>query len=89
MTEGMTLVQARVPEADAQQLDTDANLLGLSSRSEAVREGLRLLHRRARHAALAHDYDTFYGTDVTAPGGDIATVGEQVATETLDRNTPG
>ncbi len=83
MTERTTLVQARVSEADAHQLDTDAHLLGLPNRSEAVREGLRLLHRRARHAALAHDYDTFYGSNAETPVSDVAALGELIAAEAL------
>ena len=46
--------------------------LGLEGTSEAVREGLSLLHQRARLSALAESYDDFYGgapaplSDVTA-----------------------
>ncbi|MBK5250862.1 MAG: ribbon-helix-helix protein, CopG family [Actinomycetales bacterium] len=83
MTERKMLVQARVPEADARRLDADAPALGLSNRSEAIREGLRLLHRRARHAALARDYDTFYGTSVQAPVSDVAAIGDQLAAEAI------
>jgi hypothetical protein len=55
-------VQARV-NADfaAELLQNDASVLGLSGMSEVVREGLRLLHRRARELALASEYDQFYG----------------------------
>lgn len=90
MTErGTTLVQARVPRDEARQLDRDAAVLGLASRSEAVREGLRLLHRRARDAALAASYDDFYrGRE--APPGDLAQVGDEVAAETVaDRERAG
>ncbi|MBA8825221.1 Arc/MetJ-type ribon-helix-helix transcriptional regulator [Saccharopolyspora lacisalsi] len=83
----MTLVQARVPEPDAHRLDDDAELPGLSSRSEAVREGLRLLHRRARRAALAQDYDAFYGTDATAPTGELAEIGDLIAAQTAHDST--
>lgn len=79
MTGHMTLVQARVSEADAHRLDADARALGLTNRSEAIREGLRLLHGRARHAALARDYDTFYGTAGQAPVSDVAAIGDQIA----------
>jgi hypothetical protein len=44
----------------ARQADEDAEALGLPNRSAAVREGLRLLHRRARQVALERDYDDFY-----------------------------
>jgi Arc/MetJ-type ribon-helix-helix transcriptional regulator len=83
MTERMTLVQARVSEADARRLDVDANELGLQNRSEAVREGLRLLHRRARQAALAHDYDDFYGADVQVPVSELSAIGDQIAAVTV------
>ena len=83
MTERMTIVQARVPEADARRLDADADALGLTNRSEGIREGLRLLHQRARHAALARDYDTFYGPGVQAPVGDVAAIGDRVATGSI------
>lgn len=89
MTERMTLVQARVPEADARRLDADAGALGLANRSEAIREGLRLLHQRARHAALARDYDTFYGTGVQAPISDVTTIGDQIAAETVSGERAG
>jgi Arc/MetJ-type ribon-helix-helix transcriptional regulator len=74
----MTVIQARVPTAIARQADEDAALLGLGNRSAAVREGLRLLHRRARERALAQDYDDFY-RGATAPLSDVTAIGEQVA----------
>lgn len=83
MTNRMTLVQARVSDADARQLDADVHALGLASRSEALREGLRLLHRRARHAAVARDYDNFYGTGVQAPVSDVTVIGDQIAAEAI------
>ncbi len=79
----MTLVQARISVTDAGRLDADVEALGLTSRSEGVRAALRLLHRRARHAALARDYDDFYGSGGQAPGGEVAAVGDQIAAETL------
>ncbi|MGH3821225.1 MAG: ribbon-helix-helix protein, CopG family [Pseudonocardiaceae bacterium] len=82
----MTLVQARVSDAVAQQLDADARALGLANRSEAVREGLRLLHRRARHAALARDYDAFYGDAAQAPVSEVTEVGDIVAAQTITDN---
>ena len=78
----MTVIQARVPAAIARQADEDAALLGLPNRSAAVREGLRLLHRRARERAVAQDYDDFYhGT--AAPPSDLTAIGEQVAATTI------
>jgi hypothetical protein len=55
-------VQARVDAGFAAELlENDASVLGLSGMSEVVREGLRLLHRRARELALAAEYEQFYG----------------------------
>ena len=68
--------------ADVAQLDADRAALGLRTRSDAVREGLRLLHRQARLAALARDYDDFYGR-TQAPVGDTAAAGDLVAAETI------
>ena len=66
------VVQARISEAEAAVVQADALQLGLEGTSEAVREGLSLLHRRARLSSLAESYDDFYGgepaplSDVTA-----------------------
>ncbi len=66
------MVQARVSEAEAAVVQADAAQLGLEGTSEAVREGLVLLHRRAQLLALAQSYDDFFGgepaplSDVTA-----------------------
>lgn len=55
-------VQARIDAGFARELlESDAPVLGLSSVSELVREGLRLLHRQARELAMAAAYDDFYG----------------------------
>ena len=48
--------------AVAELLKTGALVLGLAGMSEVVREGLRLLHKRARELALAAEYDQFYGS---------------------------
>jgi hypothetical protein len=66
------VVQARISEVEAEMVQADALQLGLEGTSEAVREGLALLHRRAQLSALGQSYDDFYGgapaplTDVTA-----------------------
>lgn len=54
-------MQARV-DADfaAELLERDAPALGLDGISDLVREGLRLVHRRAREIAAAAEYDQFY-----------------------------
>ena len=55
------LVQARVPRDMADHVAEDAKVLGLDGVSEVIREGLRLVHRRAELVALAAEYDDFYG----------------------------
>lgn len=55
-------MQARVDAAFARELlEADAVVLGLDGASDLVREGLRLVHRRAREIAMAASYDQFYG----------------------------
>lgn len=79
----MTIVQARLSEHDARQVDQDAQALGLRNRSEAVRAGLRLLHRKAAHAALGREYDEFYGAGTEAPVSDVTNIGDQLAAEMM------
>lgn len=88
MTEQMTLVQARLSEKHARQVDQDIATLGLRSRSEAVREGLKLLHRQAAHAALAREYDDFYG-NAEAPVSDVTAIGDEVAVEAMSADDAG
>ncbi|HEY8471586.1 MAG TPA: ribbon-helix-helix protein, CopG family [Natronosporangium sp.] len=76
------MIQARVPADVARQVDEDAAVLGLPNRSAAVREGLRLLHRRARERALAQDYDDFY-RGAPVPLSDVTAIGDQVAVDTI------
>ena len=60
---GATVVmQARV-DADfaAELIERDAPALGLEGISAVVREGLQLVHKRARELAAAAEYDRFYG----------------------------
>ena len=58
-------MQARVDAGFARELvNHDAAVLGLEGPSELVREGLRLVHRRAREMDLAAAYDDFYGGQV-------------------------
>lgn len=77
-----TLVQARLSAGHARQVDQDLASLGLKNRSEAVREGLRLLHRQAAHATLADEYDAFYG-DAPAPVSEVTAQGAEIAAETM------
>lgn len=81
------VVQARLTPEDAAQLDDDRKVLGLATRSDAVREGLRLLHKTARYAALAQEYDDFYGAGAQAPTGAIAAYGDLVAAESMVANS--
>lgn len=56
------ILQARVDGGFAEELlEHDAVVLGLDGASEVVREGLRLVHRRAQEQALIDEYDRFYG----------------------------
>jgi hypothetical protein len=59
---GTVTVQARIDAEFARELvEADAPVLGLEGTSELVREGLRLVHKRARELAMAEEYDEFYG----------------------------
>src|SRR3989442_11987217 len=56
------IMQARVDGDFARTLvERDAAVLGLDGPSELVREGLRLLHRRAQEQALADSYGALFG----------------------------
>ena len=56
------ILQARVEGGFAEELLAhDAVVLGLDGPSDLVREGLRLVHRRAQEQALIDSYDDFYG----------------------------
>jgi hypothetical protein len=65
------VMQARVDESFARALvEQDAVVLGLDGPSELVREGLRLVHERAREAAMTAAYDDFYeGRPAPLPAG--------------------
>ena len=65
------VMQARVDPAFAHALvEQDAAVLGLEGPSALVREGLRLVHERAREAAMAAAYDDFYaGEPAPVPAG--------------------
>lgn len=83
MTEEHTsLVQARLSAQHARQVDQDMATLGLRTRSDAVRAGLRLLHRQARQEALAREYDEFYGGQ-PAPLTDTTAIGDQLAAHVM------
>jgi len=61
MTMGSQIVQARVGDDLLAQLASDAETLGLDNTSDALREGIELLHRKAQQVRLAQSYDDFYG----------------------------
>jgi hypothetical protein len=65
------IMQARVDEGFARALvEQDAVVLGLDGPSALVREGLRLVHERAREAAMVAAYDEFYaGEPAPLPSG--------------------
>jgi hypothetical protein len=60
MTMGSQIVQARVGDDLLAQLASDAETLGLDNTSDALREGIELLHRKAQQVRLAQSYDDFY-----------------------------
>jgi hypothetical protein len=71
-------MQARV-EADFyhELIGEDARVLGLETASAIVREGLRLVHKRARELAMANEYAKFYdGQPAPLPEGVAAIWGE-------------
>lgn len=57
---GSVVMQARVPKEIAQHVPDDTEVLGLDGQSDAIREGLRLLHQKAQLVALGMNYDHFY-----------------------------
>jgi hypothetical protein len=67
-------MQARIDVGFARELvEHDAAVLGLEGPSELVREGLRLLHRRASEMALGTAYDEFHaGGTAPLPAGVVA-----------------
>jgi hypothetical protein len=70
---GTVTMQARVDAIFARELiEVDAAVLGLHGSSELVREGLRLLHKRARALAMAASYDDFYDEE-PAPASKVTT----------------
>lgn len=52
--------QVRLPRDLARTMEEDIQALGLD-RSEALRRGLRLLHREALETRMAADIDAFHG----------------------------
>jgi hypothetical protein len=52
--------QARIGHGFAAQLQQDAETLGLGGRTDIVKAGLQLLHRRAAEERMAASLDDFY-----------------------------
>lgn len=81
VTTGATEVwQARIGHDLAAQLRADADILGLSGRTDIVKAALHLLHRRAAEERMARSVDEFYGGAAPA-----LPIGVQAA----DDDTPG
>jgi hypothetical protein len=76
-TTGATEVwQARIGHDLAAQLRDDAEVLGLSGRTEIVRAALELIHRRAAEERMARSVSDFYGeAEPPLPVGVIAAEG--------------
>lgn len=53
--------QARIGHALAAQLREDAEVLGLSGRTDIVKAALQLIHRRAAEERMARSVTDFYG----------------------------
>jgi hypothetical protein len=53
--------QARIGAEFAAQLRADAEVLGLTGRTEIVKAGLELIHRQAAEERMAKSVDDFYG----------------------------
>jgi hypothetical protein len=53
--------QARIAREQAAQLRADAEILGLSGRTDIVKAALELLHRHAAEVSMAKSVDEFYG----------------------------
>lgn len=52
--------QARIGHELASQLRADSEILGLDGRTDIVKAGLELLHRRAAEERMARSVDEFY-----------------------------
>ncbi|MGH3503982.1 MAG: hypothetical protein ACRDQA_24265 [Nocardioidaceae bacterium] len=52
--------QARIGRDFAAQLQQDATVLGLDGRTDIVKAGLQLLHRRAAEERMADSVEAFY-----------------------------
>lgn len=82
--------QARIGHEFAAQLQKDAELLGLDGRTDIVKAGLALLHRRAAEERMARSVDDFYaGTIPPLPVGVLPDGAEEpVADQAADAGGP-
>lgn len=78
---GGSVWQTRLSQAAAATYEADLEILGID-RSEALRRGLRLLHREALETQMATDLENYYGgaraplSEVTAAiHGDVEATG--------------
>ncbi len=60
---GTEVWQARISRDLADQLQADAEVLGLSGRTEIVKAALQLLHQRAAEERMARSVAGFYGDE--------------------------
>lgn len=85
---GATVWQTRLSREAAAAYEHDLETLGID-RSEALRRGLRLLHREALETRMARDVEDFYAGE-RAPVSDVtaALYGESVAAPDAEPCTP-
>lgn len=74
--------QARIGRGFAEQLQQDAAVLGLDGRTDIVKAGLQLLHRRAAEERMANSVDSFYaGATPPLPIGVLPDDADESATD--------
>ena len=80
--------QARIGHELAAQLRDDAEVLGLSGRTDIVKAALQLIHRRAAEERMARSVADFYGDHQPAlPIGVVGVDDDAGATATGDPNS--
>lgn len=81
--------QARIGRGFAAQLQEDAETLGLDGRTDIVKAGLQLLHRRAAEERMASSVDTFYaGAPPPLPVGVLPDQDDPVVDKAADAGDP-
>jgi hypothetical protein len=72
--------QVRLTSREWEDLQETMHLLSLESTSDALREGLRLLHYEAKAEAMARNISRYYGGDgAPPPEGDPVPTAEELA----------